>query len=68
MAIDADQRLKIELICNGIEEQGISADVTKWERDFMADQAERLETYGERMFVSDKQWAIIDRIYEKVVI
>lgn len=67
MALDGDQRLKLELIINGIAEQGEDADVTKWERDFVADQEQRLEEWGDRMLISDKQWGILDRIYDKVV-
>lgn len=68
MAISQDEQFKLELIWNGIDEQGADCDVTKWERDFMADQQQRFETYGSRMFMSPKQWEIIDRIYDKVII
>lgn len=67
MAIDADQQYRLELICEGIREQGDAADVTKWERDFMDGLEEKVNLYGSRTFVSDKQWAIVDRIYDKVI-
>ncbi len=63
----SDETLKLELILNGVEEQGVSCDITAWERDFVESFRERLEEYGERTRVSEKQWAILDRIYDKVV-
>jgi hypothetical protein len=65
--VTEDEIHKLQLIITGIEEQGATCDVTKWERDFMDSQRERLEQYGERTRISDKQWAIIDRIYDKVI-
>lgn len=57
----------LELIFNGIEEQGDSCPISKWERDFMADMKDRYNEWGDRMRVSYKQWAIVHRIYDKVI-
>jgi hypothetical protein len=39
--------------------------LTQWERDFISDLIDRLDEYGERMFLSPAQWDIIERIREK---
>lgn len=62
-----DEIYKLQLIFTGIEEQGATCDITDWERSFMADMQERFNEYRERTRISDKQWAIIDRIYDKVI-
>lgn len=43
-------------------------DITDWERGFMDDQLERYEKYQERTRWSEKQTAIIDRVYGKLPI
>lgn len=65
MALDADQRLKLEMILAGQEESPSSLD--NWETGFVASFAERYATYGDNMFISEKQWAILDRIYNNIV-
>jgi hypothetical protein len=37
-----------------------------WERGFLDDQAKRYDEYKSRMSLSPKQWAILDKMYEKV--
>jgi len=65
----SDEMLKLELTINGVKEamDDPDTDVTEWEQNFMMDQEARLQEYGERMRMSEKQWGIIDRIYNKVV-
>lgn len=41
-------------------------DLSDWENDFMADQANRFEEYGESVRFSVKQWAIVVRIATKL--
>lgn len=65
--MDNDQQDKLNLIITGIKEQGDGCPISEWERDFMISIEERLLEWGERMRVSDKQWAVIDRIYDKVI-
>jgi len=40
--------------------------MTKWEGEFVSDFSKRLERFGDKTFVSDKQAAIIDRIAAKL--
>lgn len=65
----SDEQLKLELIIQGVKESMDDPDteVTEWEQNFVIDQEKRLIEYGDRTRMSDKQWAILDRIYEKVV-
>ena len=40
--------------------------LSEWERTFLADQLKRYDEYGSNVRLSPKQWAIIDRMMEKV--
>lgn len=42
------------------------AKLSDWERNFFADQEKRYAEYGAKVFMSPKQWAVLDRVYEKV--
>jgi hypothetical protein len=39
--------------------------LTKWEANFASDMRSRFERFGQRMYVSAKQWAILDRLETK---
>jgi hypothetical protein len=43
-----------------------SGPLNDWERGFLCDQHDRYEEYGETTRFSDKQWAIICRIGDKL--
>ena len=47
---------------------GISCEdvLTKWEVDFLSEFKDRLETYQEKIKISDKQQAVLDRIEKKL--
>jgi len=54
---------------NAYTEFGDDCDeLTDWERGFFEDQIKRYEEYGSRTRFSDKQMAIIDRVYAKLPI
>lgn len=55
---------RLELILNGAQEY--EGELTDWERGFIQDTLERVEKYGSRTRVSEKQWAILDRIWGKL--
>lgn len=40
--------------------------LSEWEQEFVSQQIDRLAKYGRRMRLSEKQWAVIERIGEKV--
>jgi DNA polymerase-3 subunit epsilon len=42
-------------------------DLSDFERSFIADMKTKLDKYGERSLLSDKQWQILERIRDKVV-
>ena len=64
-----DEILKLDLVIQGVKEAQDDPDteVTEWEFNFVIDQETRKIEWGDRMRMSEKQWAIIDRIYNKVV-
>jgi len=39
--------------------------LTKWEQDFIEDLSNRLDEYGEKMYLSERQWEVIQRIMDK---
>lgn len=41
-------------------------ELTDWEQEFIDDQIERYDTYGERTRLSSRQWEIIHKIAEKM--
>lgn len=65
----SDEILKLDLVIQGVKEamDDPETDVTEWEQNFVMDQEARKQEWGDRMRMSEKQWAIIDRIYDKVV-
>ena len=40
--------------------------LSSWETDFMDSISERAEEFGQDIFMSDKQWAVIERIEKKL--
>jgi hypothetical protein len=40
--------------------------LSEWETQFSNDMRERFERYGERMYISEKQWASLDRLETKM--
>ena len=42
-----------------------SAELTEWEEGFIAGMVKRRERYGDSITVTEKQWAVLDRIHDK---
>lgn len=63
--MDNDQQFKLELIINGAKDD--MDKLTEWEQNFLISLEERYNEWGDRTRISDKQWVILDRIYDKVV-
>jgi hypothetical protein len=40
--------------------------LTEWEATFSADMSERFTRFGNRMYVSEKQWSVLDRLETKL--
>ena len=40
--------------------------LNSWERGFLDDQRERFEAFGGSIFMSRKQWDVLEKIYAKV--
>lgn len=57
------QRLK-ELIETA---KGALDDLSDWEQDFVYDLEAKISQYGDRTYMSDKQWAVLERIEKKAL-
>jgi DNA polymerase III subunit epsilon len=42
-------------------------DLSDWEQDFVTDLAAKVSQYGDKTFMSDKQWGVLERIERKVL-
>lgn len=47
-------------------DDAFSSDLTEWEDEFLSGLYARLENYGGRTRISPAQWAVIERIKEKL--
>lgn len=65
MALSEDDRLTLELTIEGSKEK--FDELTEWEQGFMVSTEERYNSYKDNIRFSDKQWAVIIRVYSKVV-
>lgn len=63
--MDQEQTFKLELIITGAKDNWDA--LTEWEQNFLISIEERYKEYGQWTLVSDKQWVVLDRIYDKVV-
>ena len=57
---------RLEAILRGAAESRDANLLTAWEIDFLNDMRDRFTTYGNRMYVSEKQWAVLDRLETKM--
>jgi len=57
----ASQRTKEFLLdtINRVSKKGLD----DWERQFIGDMEKRLEEYGDRLLVSARQWAVVEKLY-----
>lgn len=64
MALDADEQFRLEQIITAARDN--FDELSEWEQGFMVSTEERIKLYGANSRVSEKQWAILDRVYDKV--
>ena len=57
----------LEMKFKAFEEYKDQSEVTSWELGFIEDQIKRFEEYGPRARYSDKQMAIINRVYDEKI-
>lgn len=74
MSLSVDERLRLDMILEGYKEQREKAEemdepdpLTEWEQGFIISTEERYNLYKDETRISPKQWAVLDRIYDKVV-
>jgi hypothetical protein len=64
MALDTDEEAWVEGLLQAYIANPSKASV--WERGFMTDQVARWEEHGSETTFTSKQWAILDRVAEKL--
>lgn len=64
MNLTLDQEEKLRFMIADISEN--LKELTDWERNFMQDQIKRYDEHGAKMFLSGKQMAVIEKIYNKI--
>lgn len=62
LTIDEQEALQFLLDSLDVDDSRLS----DWERGFLEDQKERYEKHGSAIFLSGKQWAVLNRINEKL--
>lgn len=62
LSLELEEKLKFTL--DTIAEH--RKDLSDWERGFFDDQVKRYDEFGARMYLSPKQWAVLNRMYDKV--
>jgi hypothetical protein len=60
-----DDAGRLRAILNAAWEARANALLSDWEETFLGDMATRFERYGARMYVSEKQWKVLDRLETK---
>ncbi len=63
MPLSHEQEEKLNAIFNEVEG---ASNLTAWERTFLKDQIDRYKEYGAGINLSPKQWAVLNKLYEKV--
>ena len=63
MNLTLEQEEKLQFTLDTIAEH--RAVLNDWERGFFDDQVKRFEEHGAKMFLSPKQWAVLNKMYEK---
>jgi hypothetical protein len=67
MALNDDQRLKIDMVLEACKEPEMFHSLSEWEQGFISSTEERYNLYKDATRFSEKQWAVIDRIYDRVM-
>lgn len=62
LSLELDEKLRFMLETIGESRK----DLSEWEQGFYDDQAKRYDEYGARINLSPKQWAVLNRMYDKV--
>lgn len=74
MSLSVDERLRLDMILEGYKEKREEAErndeedpLSEWEQGFIISTEERYNLYKDETRISPKQWAVLNRIYDKVV-
>jgi len=61
-----DDAERLEAILNAAAKSAAAGLLSEWETTFSTDMRERFERFGSRIYVSEKQWASLDRLETKL--
>ena len=61
-----DQEEKVRWMLSELDSDPARKIMNSWEQSFVSDQLKRYDTYGSEMSLSPKQWAILEKLHEKV--
>ncbi len=63
MSLTDEQEEKFRFVVHTLDDA--RKDLSEWERNFLDDQLKRYDQYGSKITLSPKQWAVLDKMYEK---
>lgn len=63
--ITEEQLDLIQQVIEGVREDDSA--LNDWEREFMKSVTERVEKYGQKTYMSEKQMAVVQRVYDKLM-
>ena len=66
MGLDMNERMRLDELIEAAQAQ--PSLLTNFERDFIQSQIEAREKYGDNMRLSEKQWAVLDKIALKLAL
>ena len=61
-----DDAVRLRQVLEAVEHEHAGGLLTEWEKTFSADMNERFNRFGNRMYGSERQWAILDRLETKL--
>jgi hypothetical protein len=67
VALSDDERFKLDIVLEACRDEDIFKGLSEWEQGFISSTDERYKLYKDATRLSEKQWGVIDRIYDKVV-
>lgn len=64
--ITSAEHKRIEELCHDAEKAIVNGRLTKWEKEFVFDLEDMMDSYGLDAHLSVRQWEVIERLEKKV--
>ena len=64
MSLTDEQEERFRLYIHALDDARTG--LSDWERNFLDDQIKRYDQYGPKVTLSPKQWAVLDKMYDKI--